>query len=237
MNPFDSGIVHFLNQFAQRSRFFDYAIDIVTENQLVTAVPIVAVFWWAWFRDGDKEQEQRSRKIIVSSLFLCTAAIFVARILALTLPFRERPIRSPNLDFKLPFGVDVQFLMHWSSFPSDHAVFFFCLATSIFLISRKVGALAYAYVTLVCGGLVYLGIHYPTDILAGALLGIAIASLVLINPIRDLLSNKPMQWFERSPASFYPCFYLVTFLFGSMFESFRSIALAAWHAGKDFIHH
>jgi undecaprenyl-diphosphatase len=235
MNPFDASIVHFLNQFAQRSRFFDYAVSVVTGNELVTGVPIVAALWWAWFSNSTREKEHR--KIIVSSLFLCTAAIFIARVLAMTLPFRERPLRNPNLDFKLPFGEDPQYLMHWSSFPSDHAVFFFCLATSIFVISRKVGAITYAYVVFLCMGLVYLGVHYPTDVIVGAILGTAIASLVLVQPIRDLLSRKPMQWFEQSPASFYPCFYLVTFLFGSMFISLRSIALAAWHAGRDFIHH
>ena len=82
-----------------------------------------------------------------------------------------------------------------------------------------------------------MGDHYPTDILAGALLGISIGLLLLIKGLRDFLSSMPMLWHERSPASFYPCFYLITFLFGTMFDPLRSIVSAAHHAGHYFMHH
>jgi undecaprenyl-diphosphatase len=234
MNPFDTSVIHFLNQFAQRSRFFDYLNGVVSTNQLLTAAPIVAIFWWAWFRDRENRE---NRRIIISSIFLCTAAIFVARALAVTLPYRERPLRNPLLQFRLPFDENPSILIRWSSFPSDHAVFLFCLATSVFFLSRRVGSAVLCYVFIICGSLVYLGIHYPTDILAGAVLGTSIACLTLIEPFRDFLSSKPMLWAERSPTSFYPCFYLITFLFGTMFDSLRTIAAAAWRATHGFIHH
>src|SRR6202051_4992468 len=98
---FDYSIIHFLNQFAQKSRFFDYLNGVGSNNPLVTSAPIVAIFWWAWFRDSEKKEEDR--KIIISSIFLCTAALFVARTLALTLPYRERPLRNIP-DFRIPFS-------------------------------------------------------------------------------------------------------------------------------------
>jgi undecaprenyl-diphosphatase len=235
MNPFDANIIHFLNQFAQRSLFFDSLNDTISSNEVATAVPLVTIFWWAWFRS--KSESTDDRRIIVSSLFLSTIAIFVARVLAVTLPYRERPLRNPLLQFHLPLGESSDNLMRWSSFPSDHAVFLFSMATTAFFLSRRLGIAALFYAFLICGSRVYLGVHYPTDILAGALLGAGIACLNLIEPLRNHLSSKPILWAKQSPGSFYPSFYLVTFLFGTMFDSLRTIASTVWHASYHFIHH
>ncbi len=234
MNPFDYNIIHFLNQFAEKSQVFDYLNAAGSNNPLLTSAPIVAIFWWAWFRDSEKNAEDR--QIIISSLFLCATALFVARTLALTLPYRERPLRTIP-QFRIPFSETPTVLMRWSSFPSDHAVFLFCLATSVFFLSRKLGIAVLCYVSLICCSLVYLGIHYPTDLLAGAALGTGIACLTLIKPFRDSLSAKTLLWSERSPSSFYPSFYLVAFLFGTMFDSLRSIAGLTWRASRSLLHH
>jgi undecaprenyl-diphosphatase len=235
MNPLDQSIIQFLNQFAQKSKLFDDLNVVFSDNQLLTLALIVAIFWWAWFHNEGNNRE--NRQIIISSLVLCTAAIFVARTLALTLPYRERPLRNPLLRFRLPFGVNPNTLIRWSSFPSDHAVFLFALATSVFFLSRKLGIAVFCYALLICSSLVYSGIHYPTDILAGAALGTGIASLTQIKPLRARLSSKPLAWAGRSPASFYPSFYLTTFLFGTMFDSLRGIAAAAWRASRTLMHH
>ena len=245
MNPFDANIIHFLNHFARQSHFRDYFIYTVSTNRLLTTAFLASILWWAWFRnDGNgKSCEQAAalsedRKTITAGIILCVLAIFAARALAVLLPFRERPLRNPALHFQLPFGLDINNLFGWSSFPSDHATFFFALGMTVFCLSRRLGIAVWCYAFFVaCVPLVYQGIHYPTDILAGALLGAAIGSLNLNKRIRASLSSAPLRWVEQSPRTFYPCLFLITFLFGVMFNPVRLIATASLHAVRDILHH
>lgn len=59
------------------------------------------------------------------------------------------------------------------SFPSAHATFFFALAASMWQLKRKWGYWFLAAAALIGVARVYSLVHYPTDILFGALIGIA----------------------------------------------------------------
>jgi undecaprenyl-diphosphatase len=62
--------------------------------------------------------------------------------------------------------------------PSDHATAAFAIAVAILLVHRVGGLLVVAAASLLAVGRVFLGLHYPTDVLAGALLGAAVALIV-----------------------------------------------------------
>lgn len=57
------------------------------------------------------------------------------------------------------------------SFASGHATSSFACATALALCFGKKGALAYILAVLIAVSRVYIGVHYPTDILAGAVIG------------------------------------------------------------------
>lgn len=63
-------------------------------------------------------------------------------------------------------------------FPSDHATASFAIATALVLYDRRWGAVALALATLLAIGRVATGVHYPTDVAAGAAIGAACACLI-----------------------------------------------------------
>jgi len=63
------------------------------------------------------------------------------------------------------------------SFPSGHTMAAFAAATVICYTNRRFGVLAFAFAALMAFSRLYLYVHYPSDVLAGMLLGILIASL------------------------------------------------------------
>jgi undecaprenyl-diphosphatase len=65
-----------------------------------------------------------------------------------------------------------------ASFPSSHAANSFGAATLIALHDRRWAGAAWGIAALVGISRVYVGVHYPSDVLAGALLGVLCALLV-----------------------------------------------------------
>ena len=82
------------------------------------------------------------------------------------------------------------------SFPSDHATAAFAIAMAIWLRNRRAGWLAFAMAGLLAISRVVVGTHYPTDVLAGAVIGIAAALFFWLPPIRGPL-HRFADWLAR----------------------------------------
>lgn len=64
------------------------------------------------------------------------------------------------------------------SFPSGHSASSFTAATAIFFFHRRAGAAAYVLAALIAFSRLYCYVHFPTDVLAGAVLGVCVACLL-----------------------------------------------------------
>jgi undecaprenyl-diphosphatase len=236
VNTFDFRIISFLNRFAGYSRIFDSFMVTLSNTELLKGGAIVAALLWIWFHTD--ERKDHNRELVILTLIVSPGSVLLARGLALSLPFRERPLLAPSIHFRTPYTMNPHALESWSSFPSDHAAFFFCAATCIFFASRWLGILAFLQsVFVVCLPRIYLGIHYPTDILAGALLGTGMAFGVKAPRVGKAIAGCFLRWEQLHPREFYPVFFMVIFEVSELFASVRLIGHFGFLVIKDAAHH
>jgi undecaprenyl-diphosphatase len=225
----DLAVLHWMNGHAQVDRVFDRAVALVANATFFKGGFLFTYLWWLWFRKTGERGDNRSE---VLRIFVgLVAALTVARVLQIFLPGRNRPIHEPSIGFVVPDGSDAHILEHWNSFPSDHAVIFFAIATAIWMRSRLWGGLAYLWVLLfACLTRVYLGYHYPSDIVAGAAIGTAIMAAAYAVPTSSAsrwAADRISRWEQRHPSIFYALAFVATYQLVTLFDTVRSAAHAA----------
>jgi undecaprenyl-diphosphatase len=82
------------------------------------------------------------------------------------------------------------------SFPSGHAAFFFGLAAAVYFLNKKVGWWFLGGAFLICVARVFAGVHYPADILIGALIGIFTGWISTKYLIKIINKKRLFYWLD-----------------------------------------
>jgi undecaprenyl-diphosphatase len=189
---------------------------------MLRGVPMIALLWWLWFRDG--ADQQRDREIVVATVVAAFCALLLGRLLATWLPFRLRPMANPEVGLRFLLAAD-DGMRTWSSFPSDHAMLWCAVATGVLVASRGLGMLALAYALLaICTARVLVGLHYPTDVLGGATLGILTSWLLTQPGYRRWIAAPFLIFSERYRGLFHVGMFLLSFGLITNFDEIRTVA-------------
>lgn len=126
--------------------------------------------------------KKSTRKYGLFMLIALIIGFIIGNIILKNLIGRERPFIQLDLIpfINAPKGY---------SFPSGHSLSSFIGASCIFFINKKWGVLAFILAFLIAISRVLLVVHYPTDIIFGALLGILI-SFLLFKTLSNIFKFK-----------------------------------------------
>ncbi len=233
ISSMDDQTLIWINQYMTRWPLLDKSLAWLLSANIIKFVPMLAAGCWLWFEKSLKQVI--NRRILMESLLVSIAALAIGRTLALMLPFRDRPFARPELHFVTTLQ---PILRSWSSFPSDHAVLAFALAASLFRISPKVGIWALFHATvIICLPRIYFGLHHPSDLMAGALIGILTITIFSRAHVLNPFTNYLLGFENKHPGAFYAVAFFVLYNIGEMFLSFRIVANYVFHALKVMIGH
>lgn len=138
-------------------------------REFVVFVPIV-ILAFVLILVGQNKLRRFSVLFVLS--FLCTygVSIFLKYII-----HRPRPMNMIHIR-RLLIGIEPENF----SFPSTHSAIVFALAYLFWVKHRSLAPYAYFAAAFVAWARVYVGVHYPSDVLFGALLGIAISKILIV---------------------------------------------------------
>ena len=188
----DVGLLYEVNGLARDAptwagRAIDYA------GVYGTLIGLALLGLCAWWRVVRRKETREEAVTGFAALLWTPLAAGIAVLVNVPIRgFVERP--RPFLEHR---GVDVLVQdQHSYSFVSGLSTLAMALAIGIFMVHRRYGLLGIAFAALAGLSRVYLGVHYPTDVIGGLALGAAVALLLappamwLLTPVACAAANS-----------------------------------------------
>ncbi|MFH2012919.1 MAG: phosphatase PAP2 family protein [Pseudomonadota bacterium] len=187
ISKIDISLFYFINETMQNS-FFDIIMPMITDIDNWKIV--IFIFWIALIIKGGKKGR------IAALLVIAAVGLSDLAIAQVIKPFagRVRPCNTlPHVHLLVGCGG-----MDSYSFPSSHASNIFAVASYLGYKYRRFAIVFFFIAALVGFSRVYVGVHYPFDVIGGAIFGIACAGIILIieKGIGILINKRKLKSFK-----------------------------------------
>ena len=169
MIPTISGDKHdfrVVNDFARDTAWLHGFMKLMAQRGIVLLAVALVVGWWLARRD----RSPRKVAIAVWGAFAALIAVGLVQPIA-DAADEQRPFATmPHVLKLIPHAADV-------GFPSDHSTAAGAVAAALLFVSWRLGLVTTLVALVLAFSRVYVGVHFPQDVVAGLVLGAAVAVL------------------------------------------------------------
>ena len=194
ISDIDQSILLWIHQY-MTNPIFDLLMPFITHEEN-WVFPILLLLLFLGIKGGKRGK--------ITLLLLITVLSITDSLCAQVLkPLFER-IRPSHLDIE---GISLLVSKggKWSM-PSNHAANMFALSVVLSYFYQKTSLAIYSLALLITFSRVYVGVHFPGDVIAGAFIGYTTSWLVLtlwvILKMRELKKGRTWVWYEDQPPIF-----------------------------------
>lgn len=166
-----------VNDFAQSTPVLHAPMRLYAEYGVTLFAALLLVAWWWARRDPNP-------RIMAAALWAPAGALLA---LGLNQPLVNLA-HEPRPYTVFPHAVVLVAHSQDYSFPSDHAVMAGAVAAGVLLTHRRLGAATTVAAVVMAFARVYVGAHFPLDVIVGLLLGAAVTCSGY------LAVRTPLQW-------------------------------------------
>ncbi|MCR8645448.1 undecaprenyl-diphosphatase [Paenibacillus sp. N1-5-1-14] len=170
MSQLNTDIFRLINDWGKQLDFLNPIVVFIAEYTIYFLALAMLFYWFTGIK--------RYRMMVIQAGLAFVLAEVIGKLLGKLhehhQPFAELPDVSKLIDHAIN-----------NSFPSDHTILFFSICTSFWLVRKRNGWFWLVLATCVAISRVWVGVHYPVDILVGAIVGI-ISALICYWFIPDL---------------------------------------------------
>lgn len=177
---FDYQLFQIVNGWAGKAGWLDQWMELSASYTHYFIAFIIALFW---FRGKNVDLREKNQKMVIYAVFSAIVALLGNTVLGFMFE-RPRPFVDHAVTLLLKHSADY-------SFPSDHSAVAMAMAFSLLAVYRKWGGSFIILTLIMMFARVYTGLHYPMDVLGGALMGMFSSLLVW-------LFSKQLQPLVRS---------------------------------------
>lgn len=161
-------VFQWFNNFAGSSKLLDSLMIAITNSAAYVAILFMLILW---FNNGKKVNAIKKQYTVLYTTLSVIIALLV-NVVIHAVYYHPRPFVSHDVHQLVPHAAD-------SSFVSDHSVLVFSIAFVFLLRGEKLKYVALIWAVLVGVSRMYVGVHYPLDILGAAFLTFITSGLVV----------------------------------------------------------
>ena len=181
----DFQMFQLINHLAVSDAFLNPMMEFLSQDGEYLFFLVVIVYWFL--------RTKSNRRMVIEGLAAASVALGINAIIGLVL-YRNRPFVDHHV---------IQLIKHVAnaSFPSDHATGAFVIAISIWIWRKRDGWIWILLAATISLSRVWTGVHYPSDVVAGMIIGISVALLVhaILRrwKLADQIVNSLVELYEK----------------------------------------
>ncbi|EJW16370.1 undecaprenyl-diphosphatase [Paenibacillus alvei] len=171
-----------INDLGKQFSFLNPSVVFIAEYTLYMLAACMLLFWFT--------RTTSNRMMVLQAGFAFILAEIIGKAVSMLHSHHQPFAVLPQVSKLINHAID-------NSFPSDHTILFFSVCVSFWLMRKRAGWVWLVLAGCVAISRVWVGVHYPVDIAAGAVIGIVSALIVYWSSTRFTWLSRLLDMYEN----------------------------------------